>query len=237
MEVYGRSKKISKRGNSMRTYNKIPSVFNKEQIYSLFDAINTPDVMMACIIGIFCGLRITEITTLRYLDIDFVKKQLKVNNGKMPGKNLAGYGKDRIVPIPSQIIPLFIMWKNMHPNAEYLFTSLSKEIKPITSKQIFKKYKKCLEKANLIVFRKFDTAGHKKNLYNFHTLRHTYATLLWERTGDIYAVKQALGHSDLEITMVYTHVSDIALQNKINTAFESPMPYRSSHKVEEVSNN
>ena len=62
----------------MARYRKIPNVFNKEQIYSLFDAVNNPDVMMACIVGLFCGLRIGEIVSLRYNDIDLVKKTLKV---------------------------------------------------------------------------------------------------------------------------------------------------------------
>lgn len=220
----------------MVRYQQIPSVFNKEQISSLFDAIREPDVMMACIIGLFCGLRIGEIVKLTFNDIDLVKKQVKVLNGKMPGKNLAGYGKDRVVPIPPQIIPLIVLWKNMHPNTEYLFPSLSKgNTEHIAPEYLFKKYKQCLEKAGLIVFRKLDAAGHKKNLYNFHTLRHTYATLLWERTGDIYAVKKALGHSDLDTTLIYTHISDTALQQKINNAFEIPLPFKqNSSEIENV---
>ena len=204
----------------------IPNVLNKEQIYSLFDAINSPDIMMACILALFCGLRIGEVAKLSFNDADIVKKQLKVVNGKLPGKTLAGYGKDRVIPIPTQIIPLIVMWKNMHTNAEYFFPSLTKLIDHTTPEHIFRKYKKYLGKANLIVFKKLNSVGHRKNVYNFHTLRHTYATILWERTGDIYAVKQALGHNDLDTTMIYTHVSDIALQNKINNAFEIPLSYK-----------
>ena len=222
----------------MRRYNQIPSVFNKEQIYNLFDAIKTPDVMMACTIGLFCGLRIGEIVKLRFNEIDLVKKQLKVVNGKSPTKSLEGHGKDRVVPIPPQIIPLIATWKNMFQNSDYLFPSLTKGDEPITTQQIFRKYKHCIKRAGLINIRKIDAKGHKKNLYNFHTLRHTYATLLWERTGDIYAVKQALGHSSLDITLIYTHVSDTALQNKINSAFEIPINHKTRNiQVEEVTNN
>lgn len=40
-----------------------------------------------------------------------------------------------------------------------------------------------------------------------HALRHTCATRLWELTGDIYMVKQWLGHRVLATTERYTHVS------------------------------
>lgn len=39
-----------------------------------------------------------------------------------------------------------------------------------------------------------------------HTLRHTFATIMYEQTGDILVVKELLGHVSIESTMVYTHV-------------------------------
>lgn len=210
----------------MKRYRQIPNVFNKEQVYKLFDTINDPQIMMASMLALFCGLRIGEIIKLRYEDIDLVRKQLKVINGKLPGKTLAGYGKDRTVPVPTQIIPLIVIWKNMNLTQTYLFPSLTKGDQPMTTQHIFKGYKNFLKKAGLIVFNKLNSVGHKKNLYTFHTLRHTYATLLWERTGDIYAVKKALGHANLETTLIYTHISDTALQNKVNSAFDIPIMHR-----------
>ena len=64
----------------MKRYRQIPNVFNKEQVYKLFDTINDPQIMMASMLALFCGLRIGEIIKLRYEDIDLVRKQLKVMN-------------------------------------------------------------------------------------------------------------------------------------------------------------
>ncbi len=47
-----------------------------------------------------------------------------------------------------------------------------------------------------------DRAGLPKR-YSPHSLRHTFATLLYERTGDILVVKEALGHRAITSTMVY----------------------------------
>ena len=41
-----------------------------------------------------------------------------------------------------------------------------------------------------------------------HTLRHTLATRLYERTRDLALVKMALGHADISTTTIYVHLAD-----------------------------
>jgi len=50
-----------------------------------------------------------------------------------------------------------------------------------------------------------------------HSLRHTFATNLLEKTSNIRLVQLALGHSSVETTMIYTHLSDNVLAEAVES--------------------
>jgi len=66
------------------------------------------------------------------------------------------------------------------------------------------------------VARRLDTwvgaAGISKHL-GPHALRHTFATHLYAKSGDILIVQRALGHASVSTTQVYTHLVDGALED------------------------
>jgi len=59
-----------------------------------------------------------------------------------------------------------------------------------------------------------DRAGIDKRL-GPHSLRHSFATALYSKTGDIYLVQRALGHRDPSTTQIYTHLVDGALEEAL----------------------
>ena len=50
---------------------------------------------------------------------------------------------------------------------------------------------------------------------NLHTWRHTFASYLTMRTGNIRAVQKLLGHKSIRTTEVYSHLSDRHLQGVV----------------------
>ena len=51
---------------------------------------------------------------------------------------------------------------------------------------------------------------------NFHSLRHTYATRLFENNVPIKTVQSLLGHKDIATTMnIYTHVMPEKMTNEV----------------------
>ncbi len=203
----------------MKMARRIPNFFNKEQITKLFDAIQEPDVMISVFLALFCGLRVGEVVRLRKCDFDFEKRFLKIINSKNPNRTSEGYGKDRLVSLPQHLIVPLKMWLEIVGDTEFIFPSISLQGEHIGLQHLEKKYWVALRKAGLREVERVNTRGINIYKYNFHTLRHTYATLLWEKTGDIYAVKNALGHSKVRTTEIYTHVNNKFLQEKIDTAF------------------
>ncbi len=199
---------------------KLPNVFQREQVKKLIRAIDEPWLMVAVFLGLFCGLRRSEVVNLQVQDIDIAGKKLRVENSKNPSRSFEGYGKDRVVPIPECVIPLLQNWLNiLGPQEKNVFPSVKNPGSPITGEYLLKAYKNAVRRAMDLPVVKIDSSGLPRHKYNFHTLRHTYATLLWEKTGDIVTVKHALGHSKLETTMIYTHVTNQIVEQKVNDAF------------------
>ncbi len=58
-------------------------------------------------------------------------------------------------------------------------------------------------------------AGIKKNL-SFHVARHTFGTLLANKTGDPYLIKDLMGHSDIKMSMEYIHRSEKVRNDKLS---------------------
>ncbi len=201
---------------------KLPNVLNREQVRKLLDAIDAPWLMVAVMIALFCGLRRNEVRSLQVQDVDLTTRRLRVLNGKSPSKTTEGYGKDRVVPIPTCIMQVLQQWLTLlPPNATFIFPSIKNPSESISGEHLWKEYKRALSRAGIDRITHTDASGMPRHLYNFHTLRHTYATFLWEKTGDILTVKNALGHSKLDTTLVYTHVTNTVVENKINEAFSN----------------
>jgi len=59
-------------------------------------------------------------------------------------------------------------------------------------------------------------AGITKNIHP-HTLRHSFATDLYQETGKILLVQKALGHANLSTTQIYTHIVDEELEGALKS--------------------
>ena len=63
--------------------------------------------------------------------------------------------------------------------------------------------------------------GHPAGItrpFSVHSLRHTFATRLYRKTGDLYLVQKALGHRQITTTEIYARVSDDTLRQTVTAA-------------------
>ena len=70
---------------------------------------------------------------------------------------------------------------------------------------------------NRIVKKHLSTLINSKK-YNPHLLRHTFATHILNKGGDLNSIKDLLGHSSLAATQVYTHNSIEKLKETFNSS-------------------
>jgi len=139
-----------------------------------------------------CALRRQELIELTVRDVDFERATVFVRRGKG--------SKDRYVPIGERAL----FWLRLYLDlARPRFTSdqaagqlfLSSVGTPICPDWLSRKVRRYLHEADI------DKKG------SCHLLRHTVATLLLEGGADIRYVAEMLGHTRLETTQRYTHVS------------------------------
>lgn len=164
---------------------KLPEFITEEEFRKLFKATKHEHHKLAFALGFYQAMRISEVVNLLPENIDFSQRLIRIKEAK--GK------KDRNIPIAPQVI-----------------TGLRKGIK---NKLI---PMKCDIRALQIAFKKaLKKAGIERDLH-FHNLRHGGATYyLNEKGWDVSLVSNFLGHSRLDTTQIYIHLSPKNLIDKM----------------------
>lgn len=204
---------------------RLPVVLTTEEVQELLGRVDgTPGLVLRLLYG--TGMRILECLRLRVKDVDFVRHEILIREGK-------GF-KDRVTMLPRTLaLPLrehLVRVKRLHardleqgygdvylpfalarkyPNAgrewgwQYVFPSarLSKDPRSDATRRHHAD-EKAIQRALRAALQE---AGLTKTATP-HTLRHSFATHLLESGHDIRTVQELLGHEDVSTTMIYTHV-------------------------------
>jgi integrase/recombinase XerD len=145
-----------------------------------------------------CGLRVSEITSLKISDLFFDEGFIKVT-----GKG----NKQRFVPIgglTQNYINLYKDYVRLQMKIESPFNDtlfLNRRGKQLSRAMIFTIVKNAAAKAGL-----------QKNV-SPHTFRHSFATHLLENGADLRAIQMMLGHESITTTEIYMHVDKSHLKD------------------------
>ena len=186
---------------------KLPDTLAIEDVDNLIAAIdlstNEGERNRAIIETLYsCGLRVTELTTLKISDLFFDEGFIKIT-----GKG----NKQRFVPLAQSTQKYIEMYKdNIRPHLnigkgfeDTLF--LNRRGKQLTRAMIFTIIKSLAVKINLL-----------KNI-SPHTLRHSFATHLLENGADLRSIQIMLGHESITTTEIYVHLDRKYLTQIVNT--------------------
>ncbi len=181
----------------LQNVKSLPEVITIPQVHQIIDATTSQRIAGYFWTVYSLGLRMQEGLNLQVGDIDAARGLVHVHRGKG--------AKDRYVPLPTSTLRLLREYWVTHRHKRLLFpaegrshTGNSTAATPMSPTAVQRAMKK--------ITRQLDF-GKKVSI---HTLRHSYATHLLEAGVSLRAIQQYLGHSSLQTTLVYLHLTDTA---------------------------
>lgn len=193
--------------------NKEVEIFSEEEIKILKKKLKGHKYELLILLDFATGLRQGELLALDWKNIDLKNKKIKVSQTvkevyiykNSEDKHIETIfqapkteNSIRELPIPNNIIT---MLRHIEPKKGLLFCDDYNN--PLKAKRIFDFWKKLLTNCNI---------PYKK----FHSIRHTYASMLLKNGVDIETVAELMGHTAISITQLYLHSSNDQKQNAVD---------------------
>lgn len=174
-------------------------IFSQEQIQELYEVTEDLQEKAMLHIAYGCGLRASEVSQLNKEDVRLAENLIVVQKGKN--------NKRRLVPINDKIrteLEFFLSNEEIKHKAVFI-NNKGNRMQQWTLNKLLKTIVLRTEFGNKMPAEALRKIG-------IHTLRHSIATHLLENGMQLEQVQLFLGHSHIESTEIYTHVT----QNQIN---------------------
>lgn len=175
--------------------NKLPRTLSKQEREQFLGAFNlryrTPhrDYMM-CRLMVDLGLRVGEVVALKPELIDLEECMLTVREGK--GAKDRALSFERSASLLRDLQQWLERRKAEFPESPWLFpTGSGNQVDPT---HVWRTVKRIADRAGL----------REAERISPHDLRHTFGAMMYRQTKDLRAVQEALGHSDISTTQIYT---------------------------------
>ena len=175
--------------------HRLPAVLSVEEVKRLLASATPLHNQVSFPTVYSLGLRLPEALFLQVSDIDGPRLQVHVHRGKG--------AKDRYVPLPEETLALLRTYWKTHRHPAWLFPATGRNhtqrptaASPMRRSSVQGAFRKAKQRA-----------GITKLGVAIHTLRHSYATHLLEAGVNPRLIQRYLGHTQLETTMVYLHLT------------------------------
>ncbi len=175
----------------MKRSGRLPEPLSREEVARLLDAAENQKHRVLMMTAYSAGLRVSELVRLKPQDIHSDRMLIRVNQGK--GR------KDRYTLLSERLLDeLRAYWREFHPET-WLFPNQARtdHMPTCTPARAFYRLKR---RAGI-------THGH-----GIHTLRHSFATHLLEAGVDLRTIQILMGHTSLNTTVKYLHVTEKHLE-------------------------
>jgi integron integrase len=210
---------------SARRKPKVPVVLSRNEALDIISQLS--GIKLTCVLLMYgCGLRVSEVIRLRVKDIDFDNRAIYVMEAKGDKSRRTLMPESLVEPLKQQIdyvghlrkadtaigkagVYLPDALSRKWPEAQfelrwqYVFPSETFSIDPRSD--VERRHHISAYMVQRAVKGAVKTAGINKRV-SCHTFRHSFATELLRQGTDLRNIQEALGHSSIETTQIYTHV-------------------------------
>jgi len=160
----------------------LPLYLSAEEMKQLVKGVKKDRHRLGVALMAYGGLRVSEMCCLRVSDVNLARGFMRVN-----GKG----GKQRYVPLTARLQELIEVYLSRHG------ANLSPESLLLGRTRASWHY----------VVKKYSSSVLGRKDIHCHTLRHSFATALYEDGVQLERISQLLGHARLDTTMIYSHIS------------------------------
>ncbi len=186
----------------VRREKRLPDVLSVEEVRRLIDSVRTPHNRAYFWAIYSLGLRLNEGLRLQVGDIDSTRKFVHVHCGKG--------AKDRFVPLPGRTLEVLRAYWKTHRHPLWIFPALGRDGRRTTVAD------RPMERSSVQgAMRRVVRELKFQKAVSIHTLRHSYATHLLEAGVNLRLIQQYLGHSSLQTTMVYLHLTSVSQEQAV----------------------
>src|SRR5262245_10423904 len=182
--------------------NRLPDVLSTDEVRRLIAAVTTPHTRAYFWTVYSLGLRLGEGLHLQVGDIDSARMMVHVHRGKG--------AKDRFVPLPSSTLKALRAYWATHRHPTWLFPATGRDHKqaalatgPMDKSSVQGAMRRVVQELKI------------QKAISIHSLRHSYATHLLEAGVNLRLIQQYLGHSSLQTTMVYLHLTTVSQEQAV----------------------
>jgi len=186
----------------VRKEKRLPDVLSVDEVRRLIAAFRTHQNRTFFWTVYSLGLRLGEGLHLQVGDIDSARMMVHVHRGKG--------AKDRYIPLPSRTLKILRQYWVTHHHPLWLFPATIRDGQhKVTTDQP-------LERSSVQgAMRRVVQELKIQKAISIHSLRHSYATHLLEAGVNLRLIQQYLGHSSLQTTMVYLHLTSASQEQAV----------------------
>jgi len=173
---------------------KFPVILTEKEVWTLLETVSNIKHKAILATVYSAGLRVSEVVHLKSCDIDSKSMLIRVLQGK--GK------KDRYTILSNRTLEVLRNYykHSICRHSEWLFTGADYH-HPISIRTV------------QMVFNQAKNAAGIKKKVTLHSLRHSFATHLLEHGTSIHHIQRLLGHTNINTTCVYLHLTRYDLMN------------------------